>query len=219
MEYKHSSSKAGFKNISATANKKPLGGRRAGAGRKLGTGKYGESTTVVRVPVSASQQIKDFVTALEIKRKLQSQDNVVKITSCIAPPSHLKLSLPLFSSKVAAGFPSSADEHIEQRIQPNTFLIDNAEMTFCVRVKGDSMIDAGIFDSDVLIVERSRLAQVSDIVLAMLDGEFTVKTLGRSKKGNALLIPANKLYPVIEVKPEQHFEVWGVVTGSMRKFK
>lgn len=195
------------------------GGKRAGAGRKPGTGKYGETTTVLRVPISASQTIKDFVSALEAKRKLQAHDNVAQISAYIAPPVSVDLSLPLFSTKVAAGFPSPADDHIEQRLQPNTFLIENEAATFCVRVKGDSMIDAGIFDGDVLIVDRSRLAQMSDIVLAVLDGEFTVKTLGRNKQGNALLIPANKHYPVIEVKPEQYFDVWGVVTGSMRKFK
>lgn len=80
------------------------------------------------------------------------------------------------------------------------------------------MIDAGIFEDDVLVIDRSTIAQIGDIVLAVLDGEFTVKTLGRSKQG-ARLIPANKHYPVIEVKQEQSFEVWGVVTGSMRKFK
>jgi DNA polymerase V len=68
------------------------------------------------------------------------------------------------------------------------------------------------------VVDRSRVAQVGDIVLAVLDAEFTVKTLGKSRTG-ARLIPANKNYPVIEVKEGQSFEVWGVVTGSMRRFK
>lgn len=203
----------------ADTTKKGSGGKREGAGRKAGTGKYGEPTTVVRVPMSTSQPIKDFVAALEAKRKQQAQHNVLEISAYQSPPTSLTLSLPLFSAKVSAGYPSPADDHVEQRIQPNTYLIENEGTTFCVRVKGDSMIDAGIFDGDILIVDRSRLGQLSDIVLAMLDGEFTVKTLGRNKHGNALLIPANKHYPVIEVKPAQHFEVWGVVTGSMRKFK
>jgi DNA polymerase V len=80
------------------------------------------------------------------------------------------------------------------------------------------MINAGIFDDDVLVVDRSRVAQIGDIVLAVLDAEFTVKTLGKSKQG-ARLIPANNNYPVIEIKEGQSFEVWGVITGSMRKFK
>jgi DNA polymerase V len=114
--------------------------------------------------------------------------------------------------------PSSADEHIERRLNPSHYLVENDSSTFFVRVKGDSMVDAGIFEDDVLVVDRSRLPQVGDIVLALLDAEFTVKTLGRSKQG-VRLIPANRKYPVIEVKEGQSFEVWGVITGSMRKFK
>jgi DNA polymerase V len=80
------------------------------------------------------------------------------------------------------------------------------------------MTEAGIFDNDVLVIDRSKTQQNGDIVLAILDGEFTVKILGKSKKG-VTLIPANQNYSVIEIKEEQSFEIWGVVTGSMRKFK
>ena len=126
--------------------------------------------------------------------------------------------LPLYSSSVPAGFPSPADEHVEQRLNPNDYLVDNETATFFVRVQGDSMIDAGIFNGDVLVIDRSRKPKVGDIVLAVLDGEFTVKTLGKSKTGPRL-IPANKDYPVIEIGEGQSFEVWGVVSGSMRRFK
>ncbi len=126
--------------------------------------------------------------------------------------------LPLYSTSVAAGFPSPADDHIEQRLSPNSFLVDNETSTYFVRVQGHSMIEAGIFDKDVLVVDRSVTASIGDIVLAILDGEFTVKTLGRSRKGPRL-IPANKDYQVIEIQEGQQFEVVGVVTGSMRKFK
>lgn len=179
-------------------------------------GKYGEPTTVLRVPVSAASNVMDFVTMLARKNAQTSTSNVIEIMEYQRPT--LDISLPLFSSKVAAGFPSPADDHIEKRIQPNSFLIENESATFCLRVKGDSMVDAGIFENDVLIVDRSKRAQVGDIVLAVLDGEFTVKTLGRSKAGPRL-IPANKHYAVIDIKEGQYFEIWGVVTGSMRKFK
>jgi len=96
--------------------------------------------------------------------------------------------------------------------------VENDAATFFVRVKGDSMIEAGIFDNDVLVIDRSKAQQTGDIVLAILDGEFTVKILEQSKKG-VNLIPANRNYSVIEIKEEQSFEIWGVVTGSMRKFK
>jgi len=192
------------------------GGKRNNAGRPQGTGKYGEPTTVVRIPASQENTVKDFLGALEKKRLREGQDNVVEIVAIAADQS--TLALPLYTSKVSAGYPTPAEEHVEKRMNPSEYLIENDTDTFFVRVKGDSMIDAGIFEDDVLVVDRSRLAQIGDIILAMLDGEFTVKTLGKSKHGPRLL-PANKNYPVIDISPEQSFQVWGVITGSMRKFK
>lgn len=192
------------------------GGPRPGAGRKPGGGLYGEPTTVLRVPASQAAPIRDFLAALNRKRQRDAQDNVVELAE-LAPDSR-KMVLPLYSTKVMAGFPSPADDHVERRLNPSDYLVDNDGATFFVRVKGDSMIDAGIFEDDVLVIDRSRVPQIGDIVLAVLDGEFTVKTLGKSKQ-NARLIPANQHYPVIEVKEGQAFEIWGVVTGSMRKFK
>jgi DNA polymerase V len=192
------------------------GGKRNNAGRPQGTGKYGEPTTVVRIPASQENTVKDFLGALEKKRLREGQDNVVEIVAIAADQS--TLTLPLYTSKVSAGYPTPAEEHVEKRMNPSEYLIENDTDTFFVRVKGDSMIDAGIFEDDVLVVDRSRLAQIGDIILAMLDGEFTVKTLGKSKHGPRLL-PANKNYPVIDISPEQSFQVWGVITGSMRKFK
>lgn len=197
-------------------NSNNRGGSRPGAGRKPGGGLYGEPTTVLRIPASQEAPIRDFLAALNQKRQREAQDNVVELAE-LAPDSR-KMVLPLYSTKVMAGFPSPADDHVERRLNPSDYLVDNDGATFFVRVKGDSMIDAGIFEDDVLVIDRSRVPQIGDIVLAVLDGEFTVKTLGKSKQ-NARLIPANRHYPVIEVKEGQAFEVWGVVTGSMRKFK
>ncbi len=160
--------------------------------------------------------MRDFIAAYQRKLQHESQDNVVELSELAA--NDTELSLPLYTSKVAAGFPSPADDHVEKRLNPSDYLIDNDSSTFFVKVKGESMIDAGIFDGDILVIDRSRTASIGDIVLAVLDGEFTVKTLGKSKTGPRL-IPANKNFPVIEIKEGQLFEVWGVVTGSMRKFK
>jgi DNA polymerase V len=192
------------------------GGARPGAGRKPGASPYGERTTVLRVPVSQQAPIRDFLAALHQKRLREAQDNVAEVAAFAAAGG--EMALPLYTTKVAAGFPSPADDHVERRLNPSDYLVDNDTATFFVRVKGDSMIDAGIFEDDVLVIDRSRVPQVGDIVLAVLDGEFTVKTLGKGKS-SPRLIPANKHYPVIEVKEGQSFEVWGVVTGSMRKFK
>ncbi len=194
---------------------KTHGGRRPGAGRKPASG-VAEPTTVIRVPASQKDTIRDFISVLSRKRLYEAQDNVAEL-SRLAPASRI-LELPLFTTKVAAGFPSPADDHVEKRLDPCDYLVENDSATFFVRVKGDSMIDAGIFDNDVLVVDRSIEARIGDIVLAVLDSEFTVKTLGKSKVGPRL-VPANKNYPVIEVKEGQTFEVFGVVTGSMRKFR
>lgn len=194
---------------------KPHGGKRPGAGRKPGQGRA-EPTTVMRVPASQAGTIRDFISALRRKRQHEAQDNVVELSQ-LAPDAHA-VALPLYITKVAAGFPSPADDHVDKRLSPSDYLVQNDSATFFVRVRGDSMIDAGIFENDVLVVDRSLDARVGDIVLAILDGEFTVKTLGKSRLGPRLM-PANKNYPVIEVKEGQTFEVCGVVTGSMRKFK
>lgn len=130
----------------------------------------------------------------------------------------LHIELPLYLDKVSAGFPSPAADYEEKRLNPDDYLISNKASTFFARVKGDSMIDAGIFENDVIVVDRSVNPKVGDIVLAVINGEFTVKYLGKNKDG-ALLIPANKDFQTIEVKDNPTFEVWGVVTGSMRKFK
>jgi DNA polymerase V len=191
------------------------GGRRPGAGRKPGNN-MAQPTTVIRVPVNTVKIIKNFVSTLTGEHALQTHTGFSDLIQFVRAEQHIVF--PLYTSKVAAGFPSPADDHIEQRLNPSDYLVENDAATFFVRVKGDSMIEAGIFDNDVLVIDRSRTRQTGDIVLAMLDGEFTVKILEQSKKG-VNLIPANRNYSAIEIKKEQSLEIWGVVTGSMRKFK
>lgn len=191
------------------------GGRRPGAGRKPGNN-MAQPTTVIRVPVNTVKIIKNFVSTLTGEHALQTHAGFSDLIQFVRAKRHIVF--PLYTSKVAAGFPSPADDHIEQRLNPSDYLVENDTATFFVRVKGDSMIEAGIFDNDVLVIDRSRTQQTGDIVLAMLDGEFTVKILEQSKKG-VNLIPANRNYSAIEIKKEQSLEIWGVVTGSMRKFK
>ncbi len=81
------------------------------------------------------------------------------------------------------------------------------------------MVDAGIQDNDVLVVDRSVTARVGSIVVAVVNGELTVKTLGQTKTGQPRLVPANSRYEAIEIRDGMSFEVWGVVTGSVRKFR
>ena len=117
-----------------------------------------------------------------------------------------------------AGFPSPADDHVEKRLDLNEYLIKKSDATFFVKIKGDSMIDASINDGDIVIIDRSMQAKVGDIVLASVDGNFTIKTLSKYKLKPRLL-PANEKYKPIEIDDNTQFELWGVVTGAVRKFK
>lgn len=192
---------------------------RPGAGRKVGTGKFREPTSVLRVPESQTSVIKDFLAAYQRKRLKSDLDVITEFELPTLNP--LTINLPLYSSKVSAGFPSPAEDHIEKRLDPNDFLIDQKEATFFVTIQGQSMIDVGLLPGDKAVVDRSKVASIGDIILAVVDGEFTIKILNRSKEGNARLLPANSTgaYSPIEIKEGMSFEVWGVVTGSFRRFK
>lgn len=195
------------------------GGLREGAGRKVGSGKFREPTSVVRIPTSQEPVIKDFLSAYRKKRLQSDLDAVSEFELPSLNP--MPLSLPLYSSKVSAGFPSPAEEHVEKRLNPNEFLIDQEDATFFVTIQGQSMIDVGLLPGDKAVVDRSKRASIGDIVLAVVDGEFTIKTLARTKDGNASLLPANSTgtYSPIEIKEGMSFEVWGLVTGSFRRFR
>ena len=190
-------------------NKKPHGGLRLGAGRKLNSGIYGEPTKVIRVPESKVVDIKRYIIKSETNNIFD-----IKATKSLLSYQPLKL----FEHKVPAGFPSPADDHIEKKLDLNDYLIKQKEATFFVRIKGDSMIDAGIHDNDIVIVDKSQKASNGDIVRASIDGEFTVKLLS-SYKSKYRLLAANEKYKPIEINESMQFEVWGVVTGAVRKFK
>ncbi|CAN4269526.1 LexA SOS-response transcriptional repressors (RecA-mediated autopeptidases) [Methylophilaceae bacterium] len=195
------------------------GGKREGSGRKLGTGKFSEPTIVSRLPISQVPMIKDFLAAYQRKKLLESMDTVADFKM---PAIDLtSIALPLFSSKVPAGFPSPAEEHIEKRLDPNDFLIDQKDATFFVTIQGYSMIDVGLMPNDVAVIDRSKIATIGDIVLALVDGEYTIKILNRKKDGTPRLLPANNTgaFAPIEIKDGMTFEVWGVVISSFRRFK
>jgi len=119
--------------------------------------------------------------------------------------------IPLMSSTVAAGFPSPAEDHLDLPIDLNEYLVKHPAATFYVRVQGESMDDAGIHPGDLLIVDRSEPYVTASIVLAVLDGEFTVKKLMK-KNGSLYLISSNLSYKPIKIEVESDFKVWGVVT-------
>ena len=121
------------------------------------------------------------------------------------------LNLPLVSASVEAGFPSPADDHLERGIDLNEELIRNPAATFLVRVKGESMRDAGIHSGDTLIVDKSVTPSDRQIVVAMIDGEFTVKRF-RKVNGRVFLEAANDSFAPIEVGENQELTIWGSVT-------
>ena len=124
--------------------------------------------------------------------------------------------LPIFASCVQAGFPSPADDYEEKPLDLNDLVIKHPSATFFVRVQGDSMLQAGMFDGDILVVDRSLSPANGAIILAVLEGEFTVKRL--VIKGNkTTLVPENPAYPSIKITPESQFQVWGVVTYVIHK--
>lgn len=131
-------------------------------------------------------------------------------------PQALHASIPLANGAVAAGFPSPAGDYLDNRIDIFEYLIQHPSATFYVRVKGNSMINASIHDGDLLVVDRSIEPKNNQVVVAIIDGEFTVKRI--SKYNNKLyLIPENETFKPIEITETMDFEVWGVVTYVIHK--
>ena len=118
---------------------------------------------------------------------------------------------------VAAGFPSPAEQYSEPPLDLNELLVRRPAATFFVRVQGDSMIGAGIHDGDLLVVDRSLRPASGDIIVACVDGEFTVKTLRRDKDG-VRLEPANRAFPVIRMRRGQELDYFGKVTACIHRF-
>lgn len=164
------------------------GGKRKGAGRPKGCGQYGgESTKPIRLPVSLINSVMKFV-------------------------ENKGFQLPLYGSKVPAGFPSPADDYIEKQLDLNEHLIKHPSATFFVRVSGNSMIDAGIHENDILVVDRSITPVTGKIVVAAIDGQLTVKRLNKTNK-KLFLIPENTEFEPIEIKEGNEVYIWGVVTN------
>lgn len=172
--------------------KSTAGGFREGAGRPRGSGKYGEKTQPIRVPVSLVEDVKNFI----IRRA-----NVYEI--------------PLYTTRVAAGLPSPADDTVDTYLNLNEYLIGSPNETFCVKAIGDSMINAGINEDDILVVDRSVKATHGKIVIAVLNNELTVKRLGL-KGPQVCLLPENPQYSPIEITDSMDFLILGVVVHVIR---
>lgn len=164
------------------------GGARKGAGRPKGQGKYTETTKPVRIPESMVDAVMNFIDNGET------------------------MSLPLYGCSVEAGFPGVVDDHIESMIDLNQHLVKHPSATFLVRVSGESMVNAGIFPKDILIVDRSLDPKHGKIVIAALDSQLTVKRLHISNEGTYLM-PENDNFSPIKISGQQDIVIWGVVTN------
>ena len=166
------------------------GGKRLGAGRPKGGGRYGSSTKAIRVPEHMIDDVVDY-----------SLNNGYKI--------------PLFSSKVSAGYPSEATDHVDDMLNMNSLIIKNPKTTFCVKVSGLSMINAGIYEGDTLVVDSSIEPSQGRIIIAAIDGMLTVKRLGYIE-GRPYLLPENPEFEPIPICDNSEVHIWGVVTNVLR---
>ena len=200
-------------NQETKTSKRSHGGKRAGAGRKPSA----ERSTRVSVPESAKEIVIDLVQRLSERKASEGKwpSNLHPIALAENPP---KFKIPLFSHTVQAGFPSPADDYVADTLDLNEHLIHRKEATFFVQASGNSMINAGIRDGDILIVDKSITASDGDIVIATVDGEFTVKRLEK-KAGLVRLMPENPEFKPIVFKDEQELVIFGVVTSVIHQFK
>ncbi|MBT4990073.1 MAG: translesion error-prone DNA polymerase V autoproteolytic subunit [Rickettsiales bacterium] len=165
------------------------GGTRLGAGRPKGQGKYKEPTKPIRIPETMIDQVMEFV-------------------------EHKAYQLPFYSCTVQAGFPSPADDYMEDKLDLNKHLVKHPTATFFVRAAGNSMINAGIHSGDILVVDRSLEAKHGKIVIASIDGQLTVKRLHISKN-ETLLMPENDDFEPIKLGNDNDIVIWGVVTNVL----
>jgi DNA polymerase V len=183
-----------------TAKRLRHGGARAGAGRKRG-----QPTRVVRVPAAVA----------DLTRRLAVANERGDVNAFLAVAANVTLRVPMMAWSAAAGFPSPAEDYVDRPLDFNELLIEHPAATFAIRIEGDSMTGAGIFPGDIALVDRARNPVTGSIVLALLDGAFTVKRY-RKRSGAVWLQAENPAYPDLRLSDDNAFEVWGVITRSIR---
>lgn len=214
---------------------KQSGGHRPGAGRPSGTGKFREKTRPVRIPETLVPQVTElleyYADGMKAYTAATTQGYKTSASATVShpfsmptiasewcgdtvfqPTSENPQNFPLYSNRVSAGFPSPADDHIETKLDLNQHLVKRPAATFFVRVEGDSMIGAGIHPNDLLVVDRSIKPINGKVVIAVLNGELTVKRL-KIQKETITLMPENERYSPIVIDETMEFNIWGVVTN------
>ena len=190
-------------------NPSMYGGARTGAGRKKGSSVYGETTKAIRVPESLIPEVQKMLNQC---KQLFTSFNAAPNLISFPTDSPKQYSIPLFTGKVAAGFPSPADDYIEKTLDLNDLLIQKPAATFFVRASGESMLGAGIHPNDILVVDRSITPVVGKIVICALNDELTVKRL-KSLDDEVVLGAENPAYSDIIIQEGTELVIWGVVTN------
>jgi DNA polymerase V len=168
----------------------------------------GPPTKVVRLPASVA----------DLARKVAARSmRAAEINAFFDVAAERTTSIPLMTHTAVCGLPSPADDHVDCLLDFNELLIKNPKTTFAVRVAGDSMVGAGLFPGDIAIVDRLISATDGAIVLALLDGDFTIKRY--RQKGSRIWLQAENLaYRDLKISEHMSFEVWGVVPRAIRMF-
>lgn len=189
-------------------NQSQRGGRRPGAGRKSGTGAYKEATVVKRIPESALPVLEEYLALIKDWKQSDSP----------LPPPSLGMRIPVALDPVRAGFLSEAGGQMDDYVDFNEYLVRHPQDTIGVYAEGDSMVDAGIAEGDLLIVDRKATVRHRDIVVAQVDEAFTVKRLLK-KNQQFVLQPENAAaaYPPLVVQAHQQMQVVGVVTFVIKR--
>jgi DNA polymerase V len=183
-----------------TAKKLRHGGARAGAGRPRGG-----PTKFVRLPVDVA----------ELARRIAAVKSKGDVKEVFTLGGASALRVPMMAWSASAGFPSPAEDYVDRPLDFNELLIEHPAATFAIRIEGDSMTGAGIFPGDIAVVDRARTPVNGSIVLALLDGAFTVKRY-RKRSGAIWLQAENPAYPDLRLTDDSVFEVWGVIARSIR---
>lgn len=185
------------------------GGARRDAGRKAGSGPYKEATVVRRIPESAVSELEVWLDALKQTTSLPPGSRLPRAHTAPA-------AVPLFKEGVRAGFPTPIQGYLDKSVDFNELLVSNSPATFIAVAEGDSMVDAGINDGDLLVVDRSVTPKSGHIVIAMVSAEFTVKLL-KLAKDVATLHPANEKasYPILSMGNDDR--IIGVVRWNLHK--
>lgn len=161
----------------------------------------------------AVKQVRSHSTVNTVQLEQVLSEQIYKLLA--DPPPCL---LPLYMVPVVAGFPSPAEDYLEGKLDLNQYLVRHPSATYYVRVSGDSMQGAGIYSGDLLVVDRSLSPQDGNIVIAVVNGELTVKRLRREDE-HLLLVAENSCCPPLEISEHTDLQIWGVVTCAVHIFQ